>query len=44
MSRHLPDLQFGSAAAVPTTDTVPKGDATTVVTIASGDVVAACTP
>ena len=40
MTRHLPGLQLGGAAAVPVTDVVPMGDTTTVGTIASGNVVA----
>ena len=40
LTRHLPGLQLGGAAAVPLTDTAPMGDTTTVATIASGNVVA----
>ena len=40
MTRHLPGLELGGAAAVPASDTVPMGDTTTVGTIASGNVVA----
>jgi hypothetical protein len=40
MTRHLPGLQLGGAAAVPATDAVSIGDTTTVPTIASGNVAA----
>ena len=40
MTRHLPGLQLGGAAAVPTAATVPTGDTTTTATTASGNVAA----
>jgi hypothetical protein len=40
MTRHLPGLQLGGAAAVPATDVAPMDGTTTVATLASGNVVA----